>query len=538
MAQKTIVKTEDNVTKKPYKRVSYTAEQQYELIRCMTDAAYFMSNFVYIQTEKNGAILFKPFEYQYRMLDAFVNHKSTIALTARQMGKTTVAAAYLLWKAMFTADKTILVTANIKAQALEIMDRIRYSYESLPDHIRAGVTEYNKGSITFDNGSRLVARATTPNAGRGLTVSVLYCDEFAFVHPNMATDFWTAIQPTLSAGGSCIITSTPKSDEDQFAQIWKGAEDNVDDFGNITENGEGKNGFKAVKVPWWEHPERDEEWAKPFRETLGLARFKQEFECEFVTDDETLINPLTLQRLKKAEPEFFTDKVRWYKDISPNRTYLVALDPSGGTGRDHAAIEVFEITKEGVLEQVAEWQHNTSPVKQQMTMLMKILIFIDQSLQQHPDHYGPSQIFWTFENNAIGEAAIVIVEDSGEDKFPGILINEKKRRGQIKRIKKGLWTDNRKKVTACGRMKSLIESDRMQIHSEQLLKELKTFVARENSYAAKPGTQDDLVMSTHLIVRMLETVLGWMPQNNAVLRECIAEEDLNENNYGAMPNGF
>ena len=168
-------------------------------------------------------------------------------------------------------------------------------------------------------------------------------------------------------------------------------------------------------------------------------------------------------------------------------------------------------------------------------MLMKILVFIDQSLQQHPDHYGPSQIFWSFENNSIGEAAIVIVEDSGEDRFPGILINEKKKKGQVKRIKKGLWTDNRKKVTACGRMKSLIESDRMKVNSEQLLKELKTFVARENSYAAKPGTHDDLVMATHLIVRMLETVLAWTPQHNAILKECIADEDLESNNYNAMP---
>lgn len=88
---------------------------------------------------------------------------------------TTCAAAYLLWKAMFTPDTTILITANKLVQALEIMDRIRYAYENLPNHIRAGITEYNKGTITFDNGSKILSRATSSDAGRGLSISLLYC---------------------------------------------------------------------------------------------------------------------------------------------------------------------------------------------------------------------------------------------------------------------------------------------------------------------------------------------------------------------------
>jgi hypothetical protein len=88
---------------------------------------------------------------------------------------TTCAAAYLLWRAMFVEDTTILITANTFAQALEVMDRIRFAYENVPDHIRAGVREYNKGTIAFDNGSKIVARATSANSGRGLSISLLYC---------------------------------------------------------------------------------------------------------------------------------------------------------------------------------------------------------------------------------------------------------------------------------------------------------------------------------------------------------------------------
>ena len=211
-----------------------------------------------------------------------VTNESHLFLCGRSMiptHNTTCAAGYLLWRALFVPDSTILLTANKLSQAYEVMERIRYAYENLPDFIRAGVTEYNKGNIGFDNKSRIICRATTPSAGRGLSISLLYCDEFAFVPPGMATDYWTAISPTLSTGGDCIITSTPKNDEDQFAQIYKGAIDNTDEFGNLNPNGLGKNGFFAMTVPWHAHPERDEVWATPYRAQLGPARFAQEFEC-------------------------------------------------------------------------------------------------------------------------------------------------------------------------------------------------------------------------------------------------------------------
>lgn len=436
---------------------------------------------------------------------------------------TTVAAGYLLWKAMFRPDTTILIAANKLSQALEIMDRIRFAYEHLPDHIRAGVTEYNKGTVTFDNGSKITARATSSDAGRGLSITTLYLDEFAFVQPNKASEFWTSIQPVLSTGGSCIITSTPKSDEDQFAQIWKGANDNTDEYGNITNNGVGRNGFFAVKVPWSEHPERDEAWAAPFRESLGEARFRQEFECDFVTDDETLINPLCLARLQGIQPEFFTGTVRWYLDPEPNKTYCVALDPSLGTGRDYAAIQVFQLPE---MIQVAEWQHNLTPPRQQVANLMKILMFIDQTLREDRRQMGEPEIYWTVENNSIGEAILQILEDTGEERFPGTMVSEKRRRGQSRgRFRKGMNTTNKNKLSACARMKSLVESDRMMISSDQLIKELKTFVHGAGSFKGKVGTHDDLVSATLLVVRMLDVVLNWSNQVGD-LKEHISEGDL------------
>jgi hypothetical protein len=178
---------------------------------------------------------------------------------------------------MFVPDSTILVAAHKYTGSQEIMQRIRYAYESVPDHIRAGATNYNKGSIEFDNGSRIVSATTTENTGRGMSISLLYADEFAFVRPTIATEFWTSISPTLATGGKAIITSTPNSDEDQFALLWKGANKCEDEYGNPTLVGQ--NGFKAYRSFWNEHPDRDESWAQQQRAALGVDRFRREMDC-------------------------------------------------------------------------------------------------------------------------------------------------------------------------------------------------------------------------------------------------------------------
>ena len=167
-----------------------------------------------------------------------------------------------------------------------------------------------------------------------------YCDEFAFVRPGIAKEFWTSISPTLATGGKCIITSTPNSDEDQFALIWRQANKRTDEYGNETELG--VNGFKAFRSYWKEHPDRDEKWEAEQRAQLGEERFRREMECEFIIFDETLINPLFLAEMAGIDPMERQGQIRWYSKPQRDKTYVVALDPSLGTGGDPAAIQVFE----------------------------------------------------------------------------------------------------------------------------------------------------------------------------------------------------
>jgi hypothetical protein len=165
---------ESILIKKPNLQESYTLEQINEILKCadpITGPEYFLSNYFYIQHPTKGRLKYSPFDYQKRLVDSYHKYRFSISLMPRQTGKSTTAAGYLLWYAMFVPDSTILVAAHKYTGSQEIMQRIRYGYESVPDFIRAGVTTYNKGSIDFDNGSRIVSTTTTENTGRGMSLS-------------------------------------------------------------------------------------------------------------------------------------------------------------------------------------------------------------------------------------------------------------------------------------------------------------------------------------------------------------------------------
>lgn len=410
----------------------------------------------------------------------------------RQSGKSTSAAGYLLWYAMFVPDSTILIAAHKYTGAQEIMQRIRYAYENCPNHIKAGVTTYNKGSLDFENGSRIVSATTTENTGRGMSISLLYLDEFAFVRPTIAEQFWTSITPTLSTGGKAIITSTPNSDEDQFALIWKGANKTQDEYGNDTELG--VNGFRAYRAFWREQPGRDDKWAEEMKAQLGDDRFNREIGCEFIIADETLINPNTLIQLQGVEPVIRMGQVRWYKRPEKGKIYVVALDPSLGTGGDPAAIQIFEAS---TTTQIGEWKHNKTDIPSQIKLLAEINKYIVECTGE------PNNLYYSVENNSIGEASLISLSEYGESNIQGTFLSEPGKK------RKGFNTTNKNKLAACAKFKTLLESKKMSIQSRSLISELKSFVASGGSYAAKIGDHDDLIMASLLAIRIMQLLADY-----------------------------
>ena len=480
-----------SLVKTPYQKTKFKTQKELDdFVKCCdpdTGYLYFMDNFFMIQHPTRGSMNYHPWKYQERLIETYHKYRFSISLMPRQSGKSTSAAGYLLWYAMFVPDSTILIAAHKYTGAQEIMQRIRYAYEACPDHIKAGVTTYNKGSLDFENGSRIVSATTTENTGRGMSISLLYLDEFAFVRPSIAELFWTSITPTLSTGGKAIITSTPNSDEDQFALIWKLANKCEDSYGNETELG--VNGFKSYRAYWTEQPGRDQKWADEMKAQLGEDRFRREIGCEFIIADETLIAPTTLVDLEGIEPVSRMGQVRWYKKPSKGNIYTVALDPSLGTGSDPAAIQIYEAN---TTTQIGEWKHNKTDIPTQIKLLAQINKYIEDCTGE------ASNIYYSVENNSIGEASLISLNEYGESNIPGIFLSEKGKK------RKGFNTTQKVKLAACAKFKTLIENKKMTINSRSLVSELKSFIAHGGSYAAKIGETDDLVMASLLTIRMMQ----------------------------------
>lgn len=509
---------------------AYSPEQLQEFIRCAKDPLYFMQKYMFIQHPTKGKIPFEAYQFQKELVRTYWSFRNTIAMIPRQSGKTTTAAGYLLWYASFNPDVTVLIAANKFKAANEIMMRIKYAYEELPNYIRPGVTEYNVTSIRFDNGSRILATTTTPDSGRGLAISLLYLDEFAFVKPRMATEFWSAMAPTLATGGKCIITSTPQSDEDMFAEIWHGATTTIDEEGNEIPDGVGVNGFKAFTAHYSEVPGRDDAWAAREKAKIGYEKFQREYECAFAGEESTLISSLSLQRLRGVDPIFKTHgDVRWYDRITTDRTYLVSLDPSAGVGKDGACIQVWSLPD---MMQVAEWNSNKTSIPGQVKNMQGIINTIYQEIKK-TGFKGEPEIYFTIENNSWGEAALQSVNEIGEENFNGQFLHEPRKPGTV-RLRKGLNTNGRSKASACAKLKSLVESNKLQIRSRMLVRQLKFFVSKGDSFAAKPGENDDCVMSTILCVRMMQMVTNWDDRVGEMMKD-VFDDDGDGTSRDPMP---
>jgi len=211
--------------------------------------------------------------------------------------------------------------------------------------------------------------------------------------------------------------------------------------------------------------------------------------CEFIIADETLINPSTLIDMEGIEPIHRIGQIRWYKRPSKGNVYAVGLDPSLGTGGDPAAIQIFEAN---TTTQVGEWKHNKTDIPSQIKLLAQITKYIVECTNE------PNSIYYSIENNSIGEAALVSLNEYGESNIPGIFISEPGKK------RKGFNTSQKSKLAACAKFKTLVESKKMTINSRSLITELKAFIASGGSYAAKIGETDDLVMSSLLAVRVIQ----------------------------------
>lgn len=483
----------------------WTQDLVREYARCMKDPVYFCEKYVKVIALDSGLVSFKLYPYQEKMFDHFNNNRFNIVLACRQSGKSISACAYLLWFALFNSEKTIAVMANKGATAREMLARVTLMLENIPFFLQPGTKALNKGSIEFSNNSRIVAAATSGSSIRGMSVNLLYLDEFAFVE--RATEFYTSTYPVVSSGKETkiIVTSTANGIGNIFHKIWEGAV-------------QGVNEFKPFRVDWWDVPGRDEEWKKQTIANTSQLQFDQEFGNTFFGTGDTLINSETLMSLRAHNPIQTLEggNLLVYQQTTKKHEYVMTVDVSKGRGQDYSTFNVIDISVQP-FEQVAVYRNNTiSP------------ILFPNVIYKYAKVYNDAYI--VVESNDQGS---VVCNGLYHDlEYENLHVTS-----SVKASGLGIEMNRKVKRLGCSAIKDILENHKIKIVDENTILEISTFEARGQSYEASDGNHDDLMMNLVMFGYFASTqYFGDMTDIN--LKQMLFEQKMQEIESEIVPFGF
>jgi hypothetical protein len=408
------------------------------------------------------------------MIEAVHTNKNVLGKLFRQAGKSTIIAGYFAWYCLFNDNKTAAILANKMAIAKEIFMRTQFIIENLPFWLQQGVVEWNKTSFALENGSRVLAAATSASAVRGMSINLLLLDEFAHLHPNLAEEFIASVFPTISSGQSSklIIISTPKG-MNHYHKLWIDAE-------------AGKNDFTTVQGRWQEHPKRTQEWADKQRAALGDVKYSQECECSFVGSSYTLIDGFKLSTLTFIDHVFQKDNFKVYEKPQPDHSYVITVDTSRGQHLDYSAFSVIDITQTPY-KVVGTFKDNKIS-----TLALPFLVF--NTARQYNNAYLLIEI------NDIGQEVANTIWYEYE--YENVYFTAKEKLTEAKGYP-GVRSTKKVKAVGCAVLKDLIEKDQLIVNDHEILRELSVFVQQRTSYGTEdPAINDDLCTTLWLF--------GWL----------------------------
>ena len=442
-------------------QMPFTDYEVSEYTKCMQDPAYFAKKYIKVIHLDKGLVAFEPYDYQAKMFDHFNDNRFSIVLACRQSGKSISVVVYLLWYAVFHPDKTIAVLANKGATAREMLSRVTLALENLPFFLQPGCKALNKGSIEFSNGSRIVAAATSGSSIRGLSINLLFLDEFAFVENG--TTFYTSTYPVITSGETSrvIITSTANGVGNMYHRLWEGAIQRV-------------NEFKPFRVDWWDVPGRDEAWKTQTISNTSPLQFEQEFGNSFHGTGSTLVNAETLLSLKAAIPIHTQNGVKIYEKPDKTHNYVLVTDVGRGRAQDYSAFSIVDASVKP-FRQVATYRDNLiSP------LLLPDLVF------KYAKLYNEAYVI--VESNDQGSVVCNALYYDLE--YENMYVESTVKNGAI-----GVTTTKKTKRIGCSNLKDMLETKKLEVVDADTIMELSTFEASGSSYEASIGNHDDTVMT-------------------------------------------
>ena len=508
--------------------LSYTEKEVLELAKCVENPTYFIDNYCYIVTLDHGIQPFKLYDCQKEKVETIHNNRKVIIMEGRQQGKTTVAAAYILWYTLFQESKTVAILANKASTAREIMSRYQLMFEHLPPWMQQGVKTWNKGDIELENGSVVFTAATTAAGIRGKSVNLLYIDEAAIIPNTIADQFFTAVYPVISAGQTTkiLITSTPLG-YNHFWKFWNDAVNKVNDF-------------VPMFIPYSRIPGRDEAWALEQRRQLGELKYNQEVLCKFLGSSLTLIDSSTIEYMSTCPTVYSKDGLDLYeypikaerddeeKLVRKPHSYVIVADTAKGVGGDYSAFVIVDIT-EVPYKLVGKYRDNKIAPMLYPTVIHKVA-------RDFNDAYV------LIETNSSEQVAHILHNELEYGNL--VFVNRSTKTGQVVsggfgggKTQLGVNTDKRVKRIGCFTFKSLLEEKKLLVFDPDVISEISTFIQVRDSYQADEGYHDDLVMPL-VLFSWLTTNPYFREMSDVNIREAMYQERIKQIEEDVVPFGF
>ena len=486
-----------------------------EYIKCAKDPAYFMKKYCYIHHPTRGRILFNLYPFQSKVLHLFRDNQYIITLKSRQLGISTLSAAYALWMMLFHKDKNVLALATTQATARNLVSKTMFMYDQLPKWLRLPALEKNKLSLRLKNGSKITAKSSNTDAARSEAVSLLLIDEAAFI--DNIDETFTAAQQTLATGGQCMALSTPNGIGNWFHQTWEKAES-------------GENSFLPIKLPWTVHPERNEEWREQQDSDLGPRMAGQECDCDFLASGDTVFEPddmLFYEQTYLKEPleKRGVDTNLWiWEGVDYTKSYMVVADVARGDSADYSAFHIFDIES---CTQVGEYKGKLSP-KDFGNVLVGIASEYNQALL-------------VVENANIGWATI---DQIMERQYSNLYYSSTSQMETVEsymskyerdKLVPGFTMSVRTRPLVVAKMIEYIRERGVTIQSKRLIGEMRVFVWKNGKPQAQINYNDDLLMACATALYVRDTALRLRQQGMDLARAQLSSfQNLNAKNKGVM----
>ena len=445
-----------------------------EIVRCGKKPEYFIYTYAKITHPQKGLIPFHLYDFQKELLANFEDHRFNVILKARQLGISTVSAAYVAWMMMFHREKNVLVIATKFSTAANLVKKVKAIIKNLPPWLRiSNVDIDNRTSFVLSNGSQIKASSTSGDAGRSEALSLLVIDEAA--HVEGLEDLWMGLYPTLSTGGRCIALSTPNGVGNWFHKIYTESENKMNDF-------------FPTRLPWDKHPDRDLEWFQKETRNMSKREIAQELECNFNMSGETVFSSEDMEHYLNMikDPKYRTgfDRNLWiWEERNQENTYLIAADVARGDGKDYSVCHVFKLE---TMEIIAEYRGKVTP-----DIFSRVLFDIGQE-------YGNGLL--VVENNSVGFA---VLDKLKEMRYPNLYHSiksthefvEEYQADQMSNAVAGFTTTSKTRPLIVAKMEEFIRNNLIKIYSSRLVSEMKTFVWNNGKAEAMRSYNDDLIMA-------------------------------------------